>query len=82
LTAKTLYYVSMQPQYTDGASWGFLSDVTDTPAPNHHGWANVKDKGFANYPAGGLDYAPLSGSTGGCGGIGCDVMSIALTGTE
>jgi hypothetical protein len=83
MTSGKVYYVSIQPQYTDGASWGFLTDV-EAPIKNHKGWPNLKDKGFVNYPGGSppLSYAPLSGSTGGCGGIGCDVMSVALTGTH
>jgi hypothetical protein len=81
MTAGKVYYVSMQPTYSSASNWGFLSDV-EAPIKNHKGWPTLKDKGFVNYPGGTppLNYAPLSGSTGGCGGIGCDAMSIALTG--
>lgn len=81
LAAGKKYWIVLQPTYSDGATWGFVPDVQDNPAPNHHGWANVKDADFITYPQLGYNTpTPVYGSSGTCGGIGCDVLTLALTG--
>jgi hypothetical protein len=83
LAAGKKYWVVLQPTYNDSSTWGFVPDVEDKPAKNHKGWANVKDDDFIVYSA--LGYStptPVWGSTGTCGGLGCDVLTLALTGTE
>jgi len=83
LAAGKKYWVVLQPTYSDGATWGFVPDVEDSPAKNHHGWANVKDADFITYPQlGDSTPTPVYGSSGTCGGTGCDVLTLALTGTE
>jgi hypothetical protein len=77
------YWIVLQPTYADTTTWGFVPDVQDSPAPNHRGWANVADQDFIVYPQLGFNTpSPVWGSTGTCGGIGCDVLTLALTGTE
>jgi hypothetical protein len=83
LTAGKKYWVVLQPTYDDTSTWGFVPDVQDSPAPNHHGWVNVKDDDFIVYTAlGDTTPTPVWGSSGTCGGLGCDVLTLALTGTE
>jgi hypothetical protein len=77
------YWVVLQPTYADTTTWGFVPDVEDNPVTNHKGWKNVKDDDFIVYPQLGFNTpSPVWGSTGTCGGIGCDVLTLALTGTE
>jgi len=76
----TIYFVNLQPQYNDSSSWDFVSDVEDIPAMNHKGWATVEDDTYMDYPGAGYSYYPTWGSSGVCGGLGCDAFSIALTG--
>jgi len=81
MTAGKKYWVVLQPTYNDTTTWGFVPDVQDNPAPNHHGWKNVTDDDFITYPQLGFNTpSPVWGSTGTCGGIGCDVLTLALTG--
>jgi hypothetical protein len=83
LSAWKHYWVTLQPTYSDGATWGFVPDVEDSPAPNHRGWKNVTDDDFIIYTQLGYDTpTPVYGSSGTCGGLGCDVLTLALTGTK
>jgi hypothetical protein len=83
LAAGKKYWVVLQPTYSDGATWGFVPDVQDSPAKNHKGWTNVKDDDFIVYTQLGYDTpTAVYGSSGTCGGLGCDVLTLALTGTE
>ena len=75
------YHVVLQPTYNDSSTWGFVPDVQDKPATNHHGWKNISDDDFITYPQLGYNTpTPVYGSSGTCGGIGCDVLTLALTG--
>jgi hypothetical protein len=81
LKAKTKYWVVLQPTYSSSSDWGFVPDVQDAKPTNHKGWPNVKDADFITYPALGFSTpTPVYGSSGTCGGIGCDVLTLALTG--
>lgn len=83
LSAWKHYWVTLQPTYSDGATWGFVPDVEDSPAPNHRGWKNVTDDDFIIYTQLGYNTpTPVYGSSGTCGGLGCDVLTLALTGTK
>jgi hypothetical protein len=79
--AKTIYYVWISPQYNDGSTVGYLADV-GKPAKNHKGWPNIWGDSYFNSSSFGVTYENTSGSNGACGGIGCDLFSISLTGTE
>jgi hypothetical protein len=81
LKAKTMYWVVLQPQYTSEDDWGFVPDVEDAKPDKHVGWPNVKDNDFITYPQiGDTTPVPVYGSSGTCGGTGCDVLELALTG--
>jgi hypothetical protein len=75
---KGATYVNLLPVSRDG--YGFVTDVEDEKPENHRGWKNDIDDSYfqgSEYP-----YEPTWGSSGACSGNGCDLFSIALTGTE
>lgn len=89
-TATTEYWLEIQQQCTSdtNACWTtsgeeiyYESDLEDNPAPNHVGPANTNDKGIwsSTYFLGGA-FEVTYGSSGGCGGIGCDNFSFGLVG--
>jgi hypothetical protein len=83
LSRGKVYYVNLLPRYDGTDYYAFLADVEDKPAPNHYGWKNVIDNSYFNGDVGRkYVYVPTWGTGGGCGGIGCDAFSIALTGTQ
>lgn len=83
LAAKKTAWIVLQPTYSDGSTWGFVTDVEDSKPANHTGWKNVVDDDFITYPQLGYNTpTPVYGSSGTCGGLGCDVLELALTGTE
>jgi hypothetical protein len=79
--AGKIYYVTMQPQYDDGQTVGYLWD-DDGAHANRQGWPEIKDKSYFNSSSFGVNYEPTWGSSGACGGIGCSGFSISLTGTQ
>lgn len=79
--ARTIYFVYEGPQYNDGSTIGYLADV-EKPVKNHKGWPILWDDSYFNSSSFGVTYANTSGTSGACGGIGCDAFSISLTGTE
>lgn len=81
LRKNAVYFVNLLPTYNDG-SFGYVTDVEDKPAPNHHGWRNILDASYFNSADFGANYEPTWGSSGACDGYGCDLFSIALTGKE
>jgi hypothetical protein len=80
LKKNRIYFVNMLPTFTEDAA--YLTDVEDKPAPNHYGWKTVWDDSYFNSATFGETYQPTWGQGQGCGGIGCDAFSIALTGTR
>ena len=86
LTAGT-YWVTVIPQCTNpnnsqcpNARY-FLSDVTGTPPPHAKG-AQPKDDAFFDSPYFGYSFYPTWGSSGACGGIGCQKFSAGIIGTS
>ena len=71
-------YVNMVPTSANG--YGYLVDVQDANPVNHYGWKNNVDNSYFNGPVFGATYEATWGSSGACGGTGCDEFSIALTG--
>jgi hypothetical protein len=76
-----VYFISMQPQYDDGFSGGYLMD-DDGQHANKQGWPEIKDKSYFNSTSFRVNYQPTWGSHGACGGIGCSGFSISLTGKQ
>ncbi|HEV8046835.1 MAG TPA: hypothetical protein VGP35_03855 [Terriglobales bacterium] len=88
LTKQGHYWTNVTPQCTnandsncDSARY-FESDEEDDPNPiNHVGTCkNVLDDSFWESTSFGMNWAPTWGSTGGCGGIGCDSFSTGVLG--
>jgi len=88
VSAKGKYWINVTPQCTnandgncDSARY-FASDEEDDPSPlNHVGSCkNILDDSFWNSTSFGVDYTPTWGSSGGCGGIGCDTFSAGVIG--
>jgi hypothetical protein len=76
-----VYFITMQPQYNDSSTIGYLSDDDGNHA-NKQGWPEIKDKSYFNSTSFGVNYEPTWGSQGACGGIGCSGFSISLTGKQ
>jgi hypothetical protein len=76
-----VYFITMQPQYNDGSTSGYLADDDGNHA-NKQGWPEIKDKSYFNSSSFGVNYEPTWGNGGACGGIGCSGFSISLTGKE
>jgi len=75
---KGATYINLFPVSSNG--YGFVADVEDAKPKHHRGWKNDVDDSYfqgLEYP-----YQPTWGSSGACAGNGCDLFSIALTGTE
>lgn len=60
----------------------FLADVEDNPPLNHFGPKNVLDASYFTSKQFDSFYAPTWGSSGTCGGSGCDMFSAGLLGTS
>jgi len=80
LKAGKRYYVDLTPQYNDDSSYALLIDEENHPPINHVGWPNDLDDDYWNAPSFGAVYQPTWGSSGACGGFGCDEFSISLSG--
>ena len=81
------YFENVTPQCITGSSCGsaryFESDEEDDPKPlNHVGGKNILDDSFWNSTSFGQNYSATWGSTGGCGGIGCDMFSAGVLGKK
>jgi hypothetical protein len=76
-----VYFISMQPQYNDDSTLGYLFD-DDGAHANKRGWPEIKDKSYFNSSFFGANYQPTWGKNGACSGIGCSGFSISLTGAE
>ena len=78
------YWENVTPQCIKGScssSRYFESDEEDDPKPlNHVGAKNILDNSFWNSITFGTNYVATWGSTGGCGGIGCDMFSAGVLG--
>ncbi len=81
LKKGTTYFLNLLPTYSSD-SVGYLLDVEDKRAPNHRGWPNVWDDSYFWGLSGDINYFPTWGSSGVCAGVGCDLFSVALTGTR
>jgi hypothetical protein len=85
--AAGTYWVTVIPQCTNpnnsqcGSARYFLSDMTDNPPPNGKGHEPVKDS-FFDSTYFGYSFAPTWGSSGVCGGIGCNKFSAGIIGTQ
>jgi hypothetical protein len=60
----------------------FLGDVEDHPPLNRYGPKDVLDASYFTSQLVDLYYVPTWGSSGPCGGIGCDMFSAGLLGTS
>jgi hypothetical protein len=76
-----VYFISMQPQYNDSTTIGYLQDDDGTHA-NKQGWPEIVDDSYFNSTSFGVVWEPTWGSGGACGGIGCSGFSISLTGKQ
>jgi hypothetical protein len=79
--AGKIYYVTMQPQYGDGETIGYLWD-DDGAHANKLGWPEIADHSYFNSSSFGVNFEPTWGNGGACGGIGCSGFSISLTGKQ
>lgn len=77
--AKTIYFVNEVPQYNDGSTIGYLSDVGNPPK-HHRGWPNLYNDSYFNSSSFGEVYQPIWNGGSSCSGNNCDVFSISLTG--
>jgi hypothetical protein len=88
ISKKGKYWINVTPQCTNsndsncGGARYFESDEEDDPTPlNHIGSCkNVLDDSFWNSTSFGTNYEPTWGSSGGCGGLGCDSFSAGVLG--
>jgi hypothetical protein len=80
VTEGVTYWVNFIPQYNDSGTIGYLED-DDGGHANAQGWPENVDCSYFNSASFGYAYEPAWGSSGACGGIGCDGFSISLTGT-
>lgn len=83
--AAGVYFENVTPVCLTGSSCGsaryFESDEQDDPTPlNHVGAKNILDDSFWNSTSFGQNYSATWGSSGGCGGIGCDMFSAGVLG--
>jgi len=76
LKAKTVYFLNIEPQDSTGQLW-YESDVEDVPPPNHFGVKNKQDDSFFDSSFFGFTF---SNTLNVCGGTGCDMFSIGVTG--
>jgi hypothetical protein len=82
------YWLSVVPYCTNqndsqcGSARYFMADVEDHPPLNHYGPKDVLDASYFTSQLVDLFYAPTWGSSGVCGGIGCDMFSAGLLGTS
>ena len=74
------YCTNSNDSYCSGAYY-YLADVEDDPPPNHYGPKNVLDASYFTSSYFGYYYVPTWGSSGVCGGTGCDMFSVGLLGT-
>jgi hypothetical protein len=72
-------YLWISPQYNDGSTIGYLADA-EPPNKHHTGWKVDNDDSYFNSSSFGAVYEPTWGSSGACGGIGCDAFSISVSG--
>jgi hypothetical protein len=70
------------PQYNDGSTIGYLEDNDGAKANKFAkpGFAEKQDDSYFNSASFGVNFEPTWGSSGACGGIGCDGFSWALNG--
>jgi hypothetical protein len=75
-------YCTNQNDSQCGSARYFLADVEDKPPVNHYGPKDVLDASYVTSKDFGFFYAPTWGSSGACGGLGCDMFSTGLLGTS
>jgi len=79
---KGTYWLNIEPQYAPSTEEiGYLGDVEDVSPRHHYGSKNVTDDSYFNAPQFDDNYVPTAGPEGACGGIGCDMFSIGITGS-
>jgi hypothetical protein len=83
--AAGTYWENVTPVCINGSNCGsaryFESDEEDDPKPlNHVGAKNKLDDSFWTSTSFGVTADPTWGSSGGCGGIGCDMFSAGVLG--
>jgi hypothetical protein len=80
------YWLSVVPECAGSGGCGnaefFLADVEDNPPPNHYGPIEPWDDSFFTSKTLGAYFQPSWGSSGACGGIGCDRFSAGVLGTK
>jgi hypothetical protein len=79
LKKGTEYWLNLNPQYNDGSTIGYLADA-EAPNKHHTGWKVVNGASYFNSASFGVTWENTSGSSGACGGIGCDAFSISVSG--
>ncbi len=77
---QTLFWINVTPAFTSG-DYAYLSDVEDVPSPNQLGWSDDFYNSFWYSSYFGANFANTQTTNGGgCGGIGCDMFSVAVGG--
>jgi len=82
------YWLTVVPYCTNhndsqcGSARYFMADVEDRPPINHYGPKDVLDASYVTSKQFGFFYFPTWGSSGACGGGGCDMFSAGLLGTS
>lgn len=81
------YWLAVVPQCTNTADPScasaeyYLADVEDMPPMNQYGPPEPQDDSFFSSSYFGEKFQPTWGSSGVCGGVGCDAFSIGVLGT-
>jgi len=76
------YHYWIGPQFNDSSTVGYLED-NDGAARNKfasHGIKHLTDNSFFNSTSFGVVFEPTWGSSGACGGVGCDGFSTSVNG--
>jgi hypothetical protein len=81
------YWLTVVPYCTNqndcASARYFLADEEDDPKPlNHVGPKNILDASYLTSKDFGFFFTPTWGSSGACGGLGCDMFSAGLLGTS
>lgn len=77
----SLFFINVTPTF-DSGGYAYLSDVEDVPSPNQAGWSDDFYNSFFDGAFFGFSFSPTATTAPGspCGGIGCDMFSVAVGG--
>jgi hypothetical protein len=78
----SVYWINVTPTFT-GGDYAYLSDVEDVPSRNQLGWSDDFYNSFFYSGYFGYNFSPTQTTAAGspCGGVGCDMLSVAVGGT-